>query len=165
MSSDTLDTPRVIKKYSNRRLSDTHTSSHITLLDIRDLVIQQVPFQVIEVPSGDDITRTILLQIIQEAENAGEPILSSEMLKNIICAYGPMQNVFAGFLESNIQAMLEIQEKMGNQSDTAWTQFMQSQIPALQNMMGQYLEQSKSLYLNTQNMFGIFNPFNPNKKD
>ena len=74
MSSDTPETPRLIKKYSNRRLYDTHTSSHITLADIRELVLSQVPFQVVEVPSGDDITRTILLQIIQEAENAGEPI-------------------------------------------------------------------------------------------
>lgn len=164
MSSDTPETPRLIKKYSNRRLYDTHTSSHITLADIRELVLNQVPFQVVEVPSGDDITRTILLQIIQEAENAGEPILSSDMLKSIICAYGPMQAMFAGFLESNMATLLEIQQKAGNQSGEAWMQFMQGQMPAMQQLMSQYLEQSKSLYLNTQNMFGLFNPFNNKPK-
>ncbi|HYQ38789.1 MAG TPA: polyhydroxyalkanoate synthesis repressor PhaR [Pseudomonas sp.] len=150
---------RLIKKYANRRLYDTQTSTHITLNDIRKLVIQEEPFQVVDAKSGEDLTRSILLQIIQEAESDGEPIFSSDMLKGIIRFYGPFQGMLGSYLEKSIQAVVDIQAQTGQQSSQAWNDFMHSQIPVMQKLMGQYVEQSKQLYLSTQNLFGMFPGF------
>ncbi len=65
---------RLIKKYPNRRLYDTRTSSYITLVDVRDLVLEHEEFQVVDAKTGDDLTRSILLQIILEEESAGIPL-------------------------------------------------------------------------------------------
>lgn len=99
MSDDGHRAPRLIKKYANRRLYDTHTSTHVTLPDIRQLVIDEVPFQVVDAKTGEDLTRSILLQIIQEAESDGEPLFSSDMLKGIIRFYGPFQGMLGNYLE------------------------------------------------------------------
>ncbi|MFC6476390.1 polyhydroxyalkanoate synthesis regulator DNA-binding domain-containing protein [Pseudomonas asuensis] len=74
MSDNSRTSPRLIKKYPNRRLYDTHTSAHVTLADIRQFVIDDIPFQVVDARTGEDLTRAILMQIIQEAESQGEPI-------------------------------------------------------------------------------------------
>ncbi|ELF6204771.1 TPA: polyhydroxyalkanoate synthesis repressor PhaR [Pseudomonas putida] len=148
--------PRLIKKYPNRRLYDTHSSSHVTLADLRQMVIDEIPFQIVDARSGEDLTRSILMQIIQEAESGGEPIFSSDMLKSIIRFYGPLQGMFGGYLEKSIQAIIDIQTQTGAQSSQAWSEFMHKQMPVMQDMMQQYIEQSKSLYLNTQNLFGLF---------
>ncbi|MEE4465562.1 polyhydroxyalkanoate synthesis repressor PhaR, partial [Azotobacter chroococcum] len=103
MSANGRNDVRLIKKYPNRRLYDTRTSCHITLADIRQLVISEEPFQVVDAKTGEDLTRSILLQIIQEAESDGEPIFSSETLKGIIRFYGPLQGVIASYLEKSIQ--------------------------------------------------------------
>ena len=153
------DNVRIIKKYPKRRLYDSHTSSHVTLVDIRRLVQEQEPFQVVDAKSGEDITRSILLQIIQEAESDGDPIFSSTMLKNIICFYGPFQGVLGSYLDESIQSVIDIQSQTGSQSSQAWSDFMQSQAPIMQDMMRQYVEQSRDLYMNTQNMFGLFSGF------
>lgn len=150
---------RLIKKYANRRLYDTQTSTHITLHDIRQLVIDEEPFQVLDAKTGEDLTRSILLQIIQEAESDGEPIFSSDMLRGIIRFYGPFQGVLGNYLEKSIQAVVDIQAKTGQQSSQAWSDYMRSQLPVMQDLMGQYVEQSKQLYLNTQNLFGMFPGF------
>ena len=71
---------RLIKKYPNRRLYDTATSSYITLADVKKLVLQQVPFKVADAKSNEDLTRSILLQIILEEESSGAPMFSSDML-------------------------------------------------------------------------------------
>lgn len=147
---------RLIKKYPNRRLYDTHTSSHLTLADIRQLVIDKIPFQVIDAKSGEDLTRSILLQIIQEAESSGEPIFSSDMLMGIIRFYGPLQGILGSYLEKSIETVIDIQTQTGEQSSRAWSEFMQQQAPLMQDLMRQYVEQSKALYLNTQNLFGLF---------
>lgn len=150
---------RLIKKYANRRLYDTQTSTHITLQDIRQLVIKEEAFQVVDAKTGEDLTRSILLQIIQEAESGGEPIFTSEMLKGIIRFYGPFQGMLGNYLEKSIQAMIDVQAKTGQQSSEAWSDFMRSQLPVMQNLMGQYVEQTKQLYLSTQNLFGMFPGF------
>lgn len=156
MSANGRDDVRLIKKYPNRRLYDTRTSSHITLADIRQLVISEEPFKVIDAKTGDDLTRSILLQIIQEAESDGEPIFTAEMLKGIIRFYGPFQGMLGSYLEKSIQTVIDVQTQAGLQSSQAWSDFMQAQAPMMQDLMRQYMEQSKKLYLNTQNMFGIF---------
>lgn len=165
--SDT-STIHLIKKYANRRLYDSHTSTHITLQDIRNYVIEEIPFQVVEAKSGEDITRSILLQIIQDAETDGDPIFSSQALKNIIRFYGPFQGMLGSYLEKTLESVMEIQKQSGMPSTEAWTDFMSSQMPVMQKVMQEYLERTKQLYMNTQNMFGMFpnfpTPFNQNKK-
>lgn len=79
---------RVIRKYPNRRLYDTEDSRYITLTDIRDLVLNEVAFVVIDKKSGDDITRSILLQVISEQEQQGEAIMSEAFLSQIIRSRG-----------------------------------------------------------------------------
>ena len=113
----------------------------------------------VDAKTGEDLTRNILLQIIQEAESDGEPIFTSDMLKGIIRFYGPFQGMLGSYLEKSIQAVLEVQAKTGQQSSQAWSDFMRNQIPVMQDLMGQYVEQSKQLYLNTQNLFGMFPGF------
>jgi len=147
---------RLIKKYPNRRLYDTHSSSHVTLVDIRQMVLEEQPFQVIDAKSGEDLTRSILMQIIQEAESDGEPIFSSEMLRSIIRFYGPFQGMLGGYLEQSIQTILDIQNQAGTQSSQAWTDFMQKQAPVMQNLMQQYIEQSKTIFQSSQSLFGLF---------
>lgn len=83
-----MSTARIIKKYPNRRLYDTEDSRYITLADIRQLVLEQTELVVIDKKSGDDITRSILLQVISEQELNGAAILSEEFLAQIICCYG-----------------------------------------------------------------------------
>ena len=107
---------RIIKKYPNRRLYDTAISSYITLHDVRRLVTEGVSFQVVDVRSKEDITRSILLQIISEQEESGVPIFTSDALTKIIRAYGKnMENVMGDFLERGLEAFSEQQQVMTKQ--------------------------------------------------
>jgi len=146
-----------IKKYSNRRLYDTDTSSHVTLLDIKQMVQNDISFVVVDAKTNEDLTRSILMQIIQEAENDGEPIFSSDMLKNIIRFYGPMQGMFGSYLDSSIAAVFDLQRKVGLQSSQTLNSFMQQQAPLMQSFITQYIEQSQNLFFNPVNLFGGFN--------
>lgn len=148
--------PRLIRKYTNRRMYDTHTSTHVNVNDIRQLVIDEIPFQVVDTKSGEDITRSILLQIIQEAENDGEPIFSSEMLKGIIRFYGPLQGMLGSYLEQSIQTVVDLQTQASAQSSQAWSEFMRQQGPVTNDLMNEYMERSKKLYQSTQSLFGLF---------
>jgi len=151
---------RLIKKYPNRRLYDTRTSAYITLADVKQLVLDAEDFAVVDAKSGEDLTRSILLQIILEEESGGVPLFSSPALRQIIRFYGhAMQGVMGSYLEKNIQALLEIQERLAQQSKPlvdgqlggeAWAQFMTGQTPLLQNMMNHYIDQSKSLFVQMQ---------------
>lgn len=168
---------RLIKKYPNRRLYDTETSTYITLVDVKELVLGQEEFQVLDAKSGEDLTRQILLQIILEEESGGMPMFTAQMLAQIIRFYGnAMQGMMGSYLEKNIQAFIEIQGKLQENSkafyDTnkigpeMWTQFVNLQGPMVQSMMSNYIEQSKNLFVQmqenmqnqTRSMFGGF-PF------
>ncbi len=95
---------RIIKKYPNRRLYDTAISSYITLADVKRLVLDSVDFQVVDAKTKADLTRSILLQIIAEEEEGGEPIFSSELLAQFIRAYGGnMQNMLTSYLEKSME--------------------------------------------------------------
>lgn len=177
------DTPlRIIKKYPNRRLYDSEASAYITLSDVKQLVMDGVRFVVQDAKTGEDLTRSILLQIILEEESGGVPMFSSVMLEQIIRFYGhAMQGMMGSYLEKNVQAFIDIQNKLAEQSrgvydnaavnPEAWTQFLNVQSPMLQNMMGNYLEQSKNLYMQMQEqmqeqakqMLGAFQPPAPKK--
>lgn len=146
---------RVIKKYPNRRLYDTQTSSYITLAEIKQLVMANEPFVVRDAKSGEDLTRNILLQIILEEEAGGTPMFSTSVLANIIRFYGhAMQGFMGGYLEKNIQTLQELQTRLAEQSKgltpEMWTQFMAMQAPMMQGLVAQNLEQSKNLYLQMQ---------------
>jgi polyhydroxyalkanoate synthesis repressor PhaR len=111
-----MSEPRIIKKYPNRRLYDTAISSYITLDDVRRLVMEGVCFQVVDVRSKEDITRSILLQIIAEQEETGQPIFSSEMLTKIIRTYGKnLENVMSNFLERSLEVFADQQQALTRQ--------------------------------------------------
>ena len=170
---------RLIKKYPNRRLYDTETSTYITLTDVKQLVLDQEEFKVIDAKTNEDLTRSILLQIILEEESGGLPMFSSSMLSQIIRFYGhAMQGMMGTYLEKNIQAFIDIQNKLADQSKNlyegnamkpeVWSQFMNMQAPMMQGMMTSYIEQSKNMFVQMQeqmqnqakNMFSSF-PFKP----
>jgi polyhydroxyalkanoate synthesis repressor PhaR len=105
--------PRVIKKYPNRRLYDTVESRYITLADIRRLVIDKVDFVVIDKKSQEDITRSILLQVIAEQEHTGEPLMSQDFLSQVIRSYGSAMQSFVGsYLEQSLRLLASQQQQI-----------------------------------------------------
>ena len=156
---------RVIKKYPNRRLYDTDTSSYITLAEVKQLVMDNESFTVRDAKTNDDLTRSILLQIILEEESGGTPMFSEQALANLIRIYGHTAQAFMGtYLEKNVQAFMEIQGKLTEQSKTLtpemWSQFVNMQNPMMQG----YVEQSKKMFdslqeqmtKQTEQMLGAF---------
>ena len=153
---------RLIKKYPNRRLYDTKTSSYITLADVKQMVLKQEDFQVVDAKSGEELTRQILLQIILEEEQGGLPMFSSDLLSQLIRFYGnAMQGMMGTYLEKNIRAFHDIQKSLQEQStrmygDNArgthdlWAQFMNLQGPAMQSLMQAYMEQSQKMFAQFQ---------------
>ncbi len=111
---------RVIKKYPNRRLYDTVESKYITLEDVRQLIVDGVDFCVSDQKTGEDITRSILLQIILELEDRGNPIFTTDMLSRIICFYGDtMQNLVTEFLGRSISLFTEQQRLVQDRFNSA----------------------------------------------
>lgn len=146
---------RIIKKYPNRRLYDTVTSSYITLSEVKTLVMKREPFEVLDVKTGDNITRSILLQIILEEEASGSPMFTAPVLESLIRFYGnAMQGMMGGYLEKNIQSVIDVQTRFAEQSKgftpEMWTQYLSLQPPVLQAMMGGNLEQSKTMLAQMQ---------------
>ena len=111
-----MASPRVIKKYPNRRLYDTRVSSYITLEEVRPLVLSSENFEVRDAKTNEDLTRTVLLQIIAEHEQHGQPIFSTALLSQIIRFYGDaMQGFVGGYLENSLKVFLEQQHKFRDQ--------------------------------------------------
>ena len=155
------DGVRVLKKYPNRRLYDTQTSAYITLADVKQMVLGGELFEVRDAKTGEDLTRSILLQIILEEETAGMPMFSTQTLGQIIRFYGhTMQGLMGTYLEKNVQAFFDLQNRFAEQTGglyegkafnpEAWSQFMAMQTPLLQGMMGNYMDQSKNLFVQMQ---------------
>jgi polyhydroxyalkanoate synthesis repressor PhaR len=111
-----MSEPRVIKKYPNRRLYDTVESRYITLADIRRLVMDKVDFVVIDKKTQDDITRSILLQVIAEQEHTGEPLMSQDFLSQVIRSYGgAMQSFVGSYLEQSLKLLSSQQQQLREQ--------------------------------------------------
>ncbi|HEX6018974.1 MAG TPA: polyhydroxyalkanoate synthesis repressor PhaR [Burkholderiaceae bacterium] len=153
--------PRILKKYPNRRLYDTRASSYITLADVKKMVLDNEPFEVRDAKTGEELTRSILLQIILEEESGGVPMFSTQTLAQIIRFYGhAMQGMMGQHLERNLQAFVDLQRRFSEQAQgmfdaktftpEAWSQLLSGQAPVMQNMMGSYLEQSKHLFQQMQ---------------
>lgn len=146
MTDDNQDI-RLIKKYPNRRLYDTHDSRYITLDDAKQMVIDGVPFKVIDQKTDEDLTRSILLQIIMEQESHGEPLFSSDVLSQFIRNYGATsQENFSGFLQASMQMFTEQQAALMQQMDQAikdspmdfWMKLTQQNLDNLQKMQRQF---------------------------
>jgi polyhydroxyalkanoate synthesis repressor PhaR len=171
-SAPSASAVRTIKKYPNRRLYDTQTSSYVTLAELKKLVMAATPMQVVDAKTGEDLTRAILLQIILEEESAGLPMFSEAVLSNIIRFYGhAMQGHMGSYLESHVQSFMDWQSKLGESSPAlspeVWAQFMQWQTPLMhnmfsglanpsQNVMTQLQEQmQKQIQKNTEQLLGV----------
>ncbi|MCH6548655.1 MAG: polyhydroxyalkanoate synthesis repressor PhaR, partial [Proteobacteria bacterium] len=111
-----MSAARVIKKYPNRRLYDTEDSRYITLVDVKDLVLNKIDFLVIDKKSGDDITRSILLQVISEQEQQGDAIMSQDFLSQVIRSYGNVMPGFIGnYLEQSLKLFITQQQNLRSQ--------------------------------------------------
>jgi polyhydroxyalkanoate synthesis repressor PhaR len=161
-SSPATDKLRLIKKYPNRRLYDTRTSSYITLADVKELVLKHEQFQVVDAKTSENLTRSILLQIILEEEAGGMPMFTSDLLSQLIRFYGnAMQGMVGNYLEKNMQTFVQVQKQLQEQSRTMygdnskinkdlWAQFMNFQGSAMQGMMAAYMDQSKNVFMQMQ---------------
>jgi len=176
------DKMRIIKKYPNRRLYDTQTSSYITLADVKELVMAYEEFKVIDAKTTDDLTRSILLQLIREDSAVCGPVFTCELLSHLIRFYGnTMQAMLGKYLENNIKSFVDFQKQMAEQSrnvagDTTpmqkemWSQFLNFQGPAMQTMMAAYMDQSNKMVQQMQTQIesqarNIFTGFQfPDKK-
>ena len=152
---------RILKKYPNRRLYDTEISSYITLTEVKAMVLSGTAFEVRDAKSGEDLTRSILLQIILEEETGGVPMFSAPMLAQIIRFYGhAMQGMMGSYLEKNLQTFTDVQARLAEQSKglldprvqspEMWAQLVSGQAPMVQNLMGTYLEQSRHVFTQMQ---------------
>lgn len=162
------DAVRVLKKYPNRRLYDTATSTYITLAQVKQLVLQAQPFVVRDAKTDENITRSILLQIILEEEASGSPIFTETVLANIIRFYGhALQGFFGANLEGNIQAFVDMQNQMvqtgAGLGVDAWQQMMQEMMRKYTDQSGQVAQQMQQQmqqqYQNSmQQWMAAFNP-------
>ena len=153
---------RLIKKYPNRRLYDTKTSSYITLADVKQMVLKNEDFQVLDAKTNEDLSRQILLQIILEEESGGMPMFSSDLLSQMIRSYGSaMQGFMGSYLEKNLEGFQQMQKALQEQSQKLygdnskssqeiWAQFMNMQGPAMQGLMQAYMEQSQKMFAQFQ---------------
>ncbi len=122
---------RIIKKYPNRRLYDTEISSYITIEDVRQLIVDGESFEVRDAKTGEDLTRQVLLQIITEHEQDGQPMLSTQLLSQLIRFYGDsLQGFMGNYLERSMQVFLEQQQQFRQQmggliGQTPWTMLNQ----------------------------------------
>jgi polyhydroxyalkanoate synthesis repressor PhaR len=149
------DRQRVIKKYPNRRLYDTLTSSYVTLAEVKRLVIESTPLRVVDAKTQEDITRSILLQIILEEETCGVPMFSESALVNIIRFYGQLMQGFMGdYLEKNMQSFMDLQIEMAGKQNPPtpeiWQKLLTMKSPIMQSLVQSYAEKSKEAFQKMQ---------------
>ena len=159
-TTTTPDNQRVIKKYPNRRLYDTATSTYITLTEVKQLVMEREPIVVKDAKTGEDLTRSIFLHIILEEEAGGAPMFTEAMLANIIRFYGhTMQGHMGSFIEKNVQMFTDFQNKIAEQGGgvDAWAKMLQMPNPL---MPAGYTEQmqkmQEQMQKQTEQMMGMF---------
>ena len=173
-ASDAQPGMRVLKKYPNRRLYDTRSSSYITLADVKQMVLANEAFEVRDAKSGEDLTRSILLQIILEEESGGVPMFSAVTLAQIIRFYGhAMQGVMGQMLEQNMATFAELQQRFLAQgggvgkdfgkgfTPELWTQWLSGQPTMVQSLMDGYVEQGRKMLEQMQRTGGLFPGLGP----
>jgi polyhydroxyalkanoate synthesis repressor PhaR len=113
MTQTNMSNERLIKKYANRRLYDSTESRHVTLEDIRKMIVSGSKVKVVDDKSGEDLTRAVLLQVIAEQDQYGTPVLSTELLEAIIRFYGnPVQEMLTKYMEQSVGTLVRQQESM-----------------------------------------------------
>lgn len=148
-SGDTI----VIKKYANRRLYDTSASRYVTLDHLRDLVSEGRNFKVVDAKSGEDLTRTVLAQIILEEESKGETLLPVEFLRQLISFYGDsMQSMVPGYLRMSMESFAQQQEEMRR----AMTGAMGAGAGNPVQMMEEITKQNMAMFEQGMKMFSPF---------
>ena len=135
-----MNTTRVIKKYANRRLYDTVDSKHVTLNDIKNLIVEGNDVQIIDDTDGSDLTRSLLLQIITDQEQAGQPLLNEALLAQLIRFYGnPMQHVMGDYLQQSVDTFVgqqrTIQDQMQELIKTTPMDLMQQNMRLWEGML------------------------------
>ena len=135
-----MNTARVIKKYANRRLYDTVDSKHVTLNDIKNLIVEGNEVQIIDDTDGSDLTRSLLLQIITDHEQAGQPLLNEALLAQLIRFYGnPMQHVMGDYLQQSVDTFVgqqrTIQDQMQELIKTTPMDLMQQNMRLWEGML------------------------------
>jgi polyhydroxyalkanoate synthesis repressor PhaR len=164
---DAASAVRVLKKYPNRRLYDTRTSSYITLADVKQMVLGGEDFEVRDAKTAEDLTRSILLQIILEEESGGVPMFTAQTLSQIIRFYGhSMQGVMGSLLEQNMTAFTDLQKQFVAQSSglydakkltpDLWTQWVRGQPAVMQGWMDAYAQQGKTMVEKMQQAGTLF---------
>jgi polyhydroxyalkanoate synthesis repressor PhaR len=147
----TMPQERLIRKYSNRRLYDTSSSRHVTLDDLRQLVVAGEKIKVVDEKTGDDLTRSVLLQIIAEQEQFGMPVLGCDLLEMIIRFYGgPMQALLTRYLEQAFTSMLRQQEAMQSEMARA----LQAPLAPLTELARKNMELWEQMQAATLSAFG-----------
>jgi polyhydroxyalkanoate synthesis repressor PhaR len=117
-----MSKPRIIRKYANRRLYDTEASRHINKEDVRKLIASGKDVRIVDEGSGDDITRSVLLQLVAEQELGGQPVLSDQMLTQIIRFYDhPMQGMLGSYLQQSFESFLQQQSTLQEQMQEMMT--------------------------------------------
>lgn len=148
-----MSEPRVIKKYANRRLYDASQSRHITLDDIRTMVVAGEQIRVIEDKTNEDITRLILLQVIADQEQFGRPILSTALLESLIRFYGnSLQGFLSTYLEKSVETFMRQQEVVQTQLTRMMTN---APMAAMSELTRQNLEMWSRMQ---DSMFAAFTP-------
>ena len=138
---------RIIRKYPNRRLYDTQTGQFINTDALRQMVVDGEPFSVVDSKTKKDLTRQTLLQVLTEAEESGEPLLSEQVLRQMIRFYGSvMQSAFRPYLEQAITQFLSHQESMQKQLDTLFTNGPMSAMQELARAQGEMVKQWTTLW-------------------
>jgi len=141
----TMEKRRLIKKYANRRLYDTVKSRHVTLADLRTMIVEGVDIKIVDDTSGEDITRALLLQIIVDREQAGQPLLTEVLLAQLIRFYGnPMQSMMADYLQRSVDTFVDQQASVQNRLQTALSttpvetmrEMMKHNVTAWEQLMG-----------------------------
>ena len=134
---------RTIRKYANRRLYDTESSKHINHEELRRLIADDVDIEVIDDTTGEDITRSVLLQLVAEQERGGRPVLSDQMLTQIIRFYEhPMQGLFGVWLQQSFETFVKQQQNLQDQMKNL---IAGGPLAALQEMTLKNMEAWKSM--------------------
>lgn len=158
--------PIVVKKYANRRLYDTETSSYITLEDMCKYVKAGKDFVVVDAKTEQDLTRQVLTQIILEREINGSSLLPAEFLRSVIRFYDDkMQNVLQQYLNASMQTFIKNQDQVREQFRSAVTASTRAAASAAQSAssasspFSQFEEMTKNNVAFMEKAFGMFSPF------
>jgi len=150
-----MSAKRVIKKYANRRLYDATASRHVTLDDLRKLIVGGEQIQVVDDKTGEDLTRSTLLQIIAEQEQFATPVLSTELMETVIRFYGnPVQEMLTRYLEQSVGTVLRQQQALQAQMAIA----LEAPMAPIADLARQNMALLSTMQSSVMSAFGVPQP-------